>query len=96
MTTNQIEIVRTRLTDNAAPLWEIALQLSILNQRNAEYFAMAKEALNPRPLVTVHPRRALRRRKVDAEFKSKRGAAKTKKRNTSRFQNSGLRERSED
>jgi len=78
MTTKQIEIVRTRLTENAAPLWEIALQLSILNERNAEYFAMAKEALKPRPLVTVRRMGKLRRRgvvrvtrKVDAEFITK-------------------------
>lgn len=65
MTQKQIEICRTRLTDNAAPLWEIALQLSILNEHNAEYAAWAKEQLKPsRPLVRVHPRRTLRRKRA--------------------------------
>lgn len=83
MTIKEIE-KRSRLFSSDGT-WEIALQLAILNQRNAEYFAMAKEALKPRPLVTVRRMGRLRRRgivrvarKVDAEFiakpKRKRGA----------------------
>lgn len=67
MTSEQITKKASKLSDSSA-MWEIALQLSILNEHNAQYAAWAKEALKPRPLVRVHPRRTLRRHKVDAQF----------------------------